>query len=89
MIGVENESEFTVTIADVIKTLDKLDDFIVRVWISSNELPIEFSNDDDVLFMQESVKIVTNQTVKYIFYDIITGLEIEYDNFKELAIGYG
>ena len=89
MISVDDDSEYTITIADLIKTLSKLDEFILLIWTSS-DLPFKFTDKDDFLFLQESVKIVTDCKVEYIFYDIITGLKvIYYDECERMAVGYG
>ena len=89
MISVEDNSEFTITVADLIKTLAKLDKFTLFIWVSTLQLPFEFTEMDDFMFMQESLKVITDTDVEYIFYDIITGLKVVYyDDYERMAIGY-
>lgn len=80
MIAKCDECEYTVSVADLMVTLDKLDKFDLKIWISSSELPFEYSEKDDFQFLQESLKIVTDTVVEYIFYDIITLVRVEYAN---------
>lgn len=88
MIAKCEDCEYTVSIADLMVTLSKLDKFRLLIWIGS-ELPFVYTQDDDFKFLQESLKIVTDSAIEYIFYDIITGLRVEYyDNNERMAKGY-
>lgn len=87
MIELDDNSEFTVTVANLIKTLSELDWFDLEIWAGS-ELPYLFTEDDDYLFLQESVRIITDSTIVYIYYDMITGMRIVYDDNKRMVEGY-
>ena len=78
MISLEDDSEFTLSIADMIKTLNKLNAYEVKIWIIGSELPICFNEKDDVVFIQESIKII-GEEIQYIFYDNIVHIKIVYD----------
>ena len=81
MIAKCDDCEYTVSIADLMVTLSKLDKFDLKIWINGSELPFEYSEKDDFKFLQESLKIVTSSAIEYIFYDIITLVRINYDKY--------
>lgn len=80
MIAKCEDCEYTVSIADLMVTLSKLDKFELKIWITGTELPFEYSEKDDFKFLQESLKIVTDSAVEYIFYDIIQLVRINYES---------
>ena len=78
MIAKCDDCEYSITIADLMVTLSHLDSFELKILIGNNVLPNEYSEKDDFKFLQESLKVVTDSTVEYIFYDIIHLVEIKY-----------
>ena len=64
MIGVCDECDYTILIADLISTLMTLDKdnewFKVKVWINSTELPLTFESSQCTLieFLQEGLKVM-------------------------------
>ena len=78
MISVEDENEFTVLFGDLIKTMALFDEglFELYLWISGSDLPFKFCNSSDFHFMQEGIKIISEDTVHYIFYDTITYMKV-------------
>lgn len=78
MIAKCDDCEYTVSIADLMSTLSFLDEFELKIWISGSELPLEYDESDDFKFLQESLKIVTDTAIEYIFYDIIQLVRINY-----------
>ena len=83
MISKCEECEYSITIADLMVTLSQLDLFDLKIWITGTELPFEYSEKDDFKFLQESLKIVTDTAVEYIFYDIIQLVRINYDKHQD------
>ena len=80
MIAKCDDCEYTVSIADLMSTLSFLDKFTLKIWISGSELPFEYTEADDFKFLQESLKIMTDTAIEYIFYDIIQLVRINYAN---------
>ena len=78
MIAKCEDCEYTVSIADLMSTLSFLDKFTLKIWISGSELPFEYTEADDFKFLQESLKIMTDTAIEYIFYDIIQLVRINY-----------
>ena len=78
MIAKCEDCEYTITIADLMVTLDMLDKFELKIWITGSDLPFEYSEKDDFKFLQESLKIVSDSVVEYVFYDIIQLVRIKY-----------
>lgn len=80
MIGVHKECDFSIIIADFIETLDGTDKFTLKIWLNTSELPYEYSEKSNFYFMQEGVRIMDNQKIDYIFYDVIVSMRIEYES---------
>ena len=78
MIAKCDECEYTISIADLMSTLSFLDKFELKIWIRGSELPMEYTERDDFKFLQESIKIVTDSAIEYIFYDIIDLVRVNY-----------
>ena len=80
MIEVCDDCEYTVLIADLIATLmtkDKHDEsFILKIWITGSELPFEFDSSNHFDFLQEGIRIETKERIVYLFYDILTQVEV-------------
>ena len=79
MISVDEQSEFTVLVADFIETLAKTDKFLLLVWISGSELPFELDNTCKFYFMQEGFRVIRENVIDYIFYDNIASVRIIYE----------
>ena len=82
MIEVHQESDFTITIADLISTMDTLDNtgdklFTLNIWTHGRDLPFVFENHCHFEFLQESIRIDDNRAVMYIFYDEIEYIKVE------------
>ena len=84
MISVNDGDEFTVLIADLIKTLAGFDEFVLKVWVNGVELPFKFkSKESDFLFMQDGIKVSTgNMLVEYLYYDVLSYIEVFGDKFE-------
>ena len=77
MIYKQNDCEYTITIADLMVTLDKLKYFHLSIWIRGNEIPYKFHHYWDLEFLQESVKCTEGNKIVYIPYDEISAIEVE------------
>ena len=77
MIEVKKDSEFTVLVADLIEFLSGCEEFVLKVWLST-ELPLILTDEYDFLFMQEGLKITTSdgKKTRYIWYDEIKMFEV-------------
>lgn len=82
MISKCDNCEYTITVADLMTTLSQLDAFIIYIWIGSGEKPLIFSDADDFKFLQESIKIRTGNGYQYVLYDMITHLEVCFNENK-------
>lgn len=79
-IEVNDGDEYTVLIADLIKTLAGFDEFILKVWVNGVELPFKYySKGTDFLFMQDGIRISWENTAEYLFYDTIAYIEVTGD----------
>lgn len=76
MISKLEENEYTYLIADLMITLDQADEFVVKFWISGNDLPFSFTDRADFCFMQEGVRIEVDGRVNYLFYDNIDNIQV-------------
>ena len=80
MIELCDDCDYSVLIADLIATLMVYDKhnkpFELRIWCNTSELPFKFTNDSQFSFLQEGLRVECGHTIKYIFYDVITGMEV-------------
>ncbi len=80
MIEVCDDCDYTVLIADLIATLMTYDKdkkpFILKIWITSSELPFEFDCSSHFNFLQEGLRVETNERIVYLFYDILSEVEV-------------
>ena len=77
MISIQEDGEFTHTIADVIEKLSAMDIFTVKVWVSNSELAFEFDESCDVHFLNESIRITKESgRVTYIALDTVVSINI-------------
>lgn len=79
MISIDDNSEYTLFIADFIETLSMTGKFTLKVWINGSELPFEFSDECSFYFTQEGFRVDTGELIDYIFYDNIMSLRIVYE----------
>lgn len=79
MINVAEDNEFTVLIADLIKTMAGLTKYTLELWVGS-ELPLTVNESCDYYFMQEGVRISAGKQVLWIFYDTISMVRLKYEN---------
>ena len=80
MIEVCDDCDYTVLIADLIATLMTYDKdkkpFILKIWINGTELPFEFDCSSHFNFLQEGLRVETNERIVYLFYDILSEVEV-------------
>jgi len=79
MIETVKGCDYTITFADLIATLDTLDDeyFLLKIWTHGRDLPFEFENNCHFEFLQESIRIDDGEAIMYIFYDEIEFIKVE------------
>lgn len=80
MIELCEDCDYTILIADLIATLMTMDKygkpFTLKIWITGSELPFEFDSDSHFDFLQEGIKVEDNDKIEYLFYDIISQIEV-------------
>lgn len=80
MIELCEECDYSILIADLIATLMVLEkhkeSFVVKMWCNTSELPFIFTDDSHFNFLQEGLRVERNGSIKYIFYDVITCIEV-------------
>ena len=80
MIEVCDDCEYTVLIADLIATLMTYDKdnkpFTLKIWVTGSELPFEFDYSSHFDFLQEGLRVETNERIVYLFYDILSEVEV-------------
>ncbi len=80
MIEICDDCDYTVLIADLIATLMTYDKdkkpFILKIWITGSELPFEFDCSSHFNFLQEGLRVETNERIVYLFYDILSEVEV-------------
>lgn len=79
MIEVDDKGDFTLTIFDLIKELKKLEKFALKVWVNGSELAFLFDDSWDILFIQESIKIMKDGRITYIPLDSVASVTV-YEN---------
>ena len=77
-INIDDNAEFTLLIADLIETLAQTTKFQLKIWISTSELPLEYTECDCFYFTQEGFRVDTGCMIDYIFYDNIVSVKIIY-----------
>ena len=80
MIELCENCDYTILMADLIATLmtkDKHNEpFTLKIWITGSELPFEFDSGSHFDFLQEGIRVETNERIVYLFYDIISQIEV-------------
>lgn len=74
MISIDNDGEFTYTIFDLIKQMNDLDKFVVKIWSANSELPFKYDDSCDFHFLQESIRVIDGDKVTYITLDSIVSI---------------
>ena len=78
MIDKVNDCEYSFMIADLMVMLSGLDKYVVKIWVGS-ELAFKYSDEWDILFIQEGMKFKRDNRVSYIPYDIIVNIQVFID----------
>ena len=80
MIDVVEGCEYTVSIADLIETMASLTKFVLKIWHHANYLPLKSTHECDYIFLQESLKIISDDENKivYVPYDEISSILLEF-----------
>lgn len=80
MIELCDDCDYTVLIADLIATLMIYDKdkkpFVLKIWITGSELPFEFDCSSHFNFLQEGLRVETREKIVYLFYDMISEIEV-------------
>ena len=80
MIELCDDCDYTILIADLIATLMTYDKdkkpFTLKIWINGTELPFEFDCSSHFNFLQEGLRVETNERIVYLFYDILSEVEV-------------
>ena len=84
MISVDENGEFTFTIADLIKYLSGLDKFVLRIWTNSSELSFNVDESFDIHFISESIKLSKGKRVTYVALDSVVALNVIKDGDLEV-----
>jgi hypothetical protein len=84
MISVDENGEFTFTIADLIKYLSGLEKFVLRIWTNSSELSFNVDESFDIHFISESIKLSKGKRVTYVALDSVVALNVIKDGDLEV-----
>ena len=76
LIYKHEDCEYSITLADLMVTLDKLESFRLMIWLRGNELPFEMNSRWDLEFMQESIKCEYENKIVYLLYDEIVAVMV-------------
>ena len=74
------DCEFSILVADLIKTINDTSKFLLKIWLRGTELSFNYSDEWDYHFMQEGVRIMNNEQIDWIFYDEIAFVRVYYEN---------
>ena len=74
MITIDNNGEFTYTIFDLIKQMNEVDKFVIKIWTANSELAYMYDESADFHFLQESIRVTSNNRVTYITLDSIVSV---------------
>ena len=70
------DGEFSYFVTDTIITLNDLEEFDFKIWIQNVDLPFEYDETYEYLFLQEAMKVSNDTLVEYILYDMISYMTI-------------
>ena len=80
MISIEDDNEYSVLIADLIKTIGNTSKYILKIWLRGTDLSFNYSDEWDYHFMQEGVRIMNHEQIDWIFYDEIAFVRVYYES---------
>lgn len=83
MISIDNEGEFTYTIFDLIKQMNAVDKFVVKIWSANSELAFVYDESSDFHFLQESIRVTNGDKITYITLDSIVSIILYKNTSKE------
>lgn len=83
MITIDKDGEFTYTIFDVIKQMNEVDKFVIKIWTSNSELAFLYDESSDFHFLQESIRVTYEDKVTYITLDSIVSIILYKNKTKE------
>lgn len=83
MITIDTDGEFTYTIFDLIKQMNEVDKFVIKMWTSNSELAFLYDESSDFHFLQESIRITYGDKVTYITLDSIVSIILYKNKSKE------
>ena len=73
-----DDCEFSILVADLIKTINDTPKFLLKIWLRGTELAFNYSDEWNYHFMQEGVRIMNNEQIDWIFYDEIAFVRVYY-----------
>ena len=73
-----DDCEFSILVADLIKTINDISKFLLKIWLRGTELSFDYSDEWNYHFMQEGVRIMNNEQIDWIFYDEIAFVRVYY-----------
>lgn len=82
-ITIDDQGEFTYTIFDLIKQMHNEDKFVIKIWTANSELAYMYDESADFHFLQESIRVTSNNRVTYITLDSIVSIIL----YKDTRIG--
>ena len=86
MIRKCDDCEYSVLIADLMVTLDRADQFILKIWTGGKELAFIFDDEHTLTFLQEGIKAEKGNRVNYIFYDTIDNIMVMRNANERLVV---
>ena len=75
-----DDCEFSILVADLIKTINDTSKFLLKIWLRGTELSFNYSDEWNYHFMQEGVRIMNNEQIDWIFYDEIAFVRVYYES---------
>ena len=80
-ITIDNDGEFTYTIFDLIKQMNAVDKFVIKIWTANSELAFTYDESCDFHFLQESIRVsysndIVGDKVTYITLDSIVSVSL-------------
>ena len=75
-----DDCEFSILVADLIKTINDTSKFLLKIWLRGTELSFDYSDEWNYHFMQEGVRIMNNEQIDWIFYDEIAFVRVYYES---------
>lgn len=76
MIDIADKGEFTYIIFDLIKELNELDKFSIKIWMNNPDLVFVFDSTWDILFIQEAIKFMKDDRLVYVPLDSIASMKV-------------